>query len=238
MNVVDIAPTRRTDLAEFLGDVERLEEIFATWEETPRGVGRGLPACHRGASRRGADAAGAGAEIRSRGARRDEGRDRRRGRLRGAPPPRHHQGKPRRARRARARERAADARVPRRRRRAGDRWRRPSIEVRFLGACNGCPASTLTFHAGVKKAVEDACAEITEVVQAKGIGGGESGVNFVSPFALHAKGDWLAGRHLVRDSRRRHQGDDHRRREGDPLPPRQRRHLLPECLRPSRLRPR
>ena len=66
----------------------------------------------------------------------------------------------------------------------------PAIEVRFLGACDGCAASMLTFHAGVKKAVMDACPEITDVVQVKGSGsiaGGET-VRFVSPFA---DGNWL-----------------------------------------------
>jgi nitrite reductase/ring-hydroxylating ferredoxin subunit len=68
----------------------------------------------------------------------------------------------------------------------------PQIEVRFVGACDGCPASQLTFHAGVKKAVEESCPEITDVLQVKGTGaGGGNGVNFVSPFALHADGDWL-----------------------------------------------
>jgi Fe-S cluster biogenesis protein NfuA/nitrite reductase/ring-hydroxylating ferredoxin subunit len=68
----------------------------------------------------------------------------------------------------------------------------PSIEVRFTGACDGCPASALTFHAGVKKAVQDACPEITEIRQVRGLGGGsEGGVRFISPFALDAKGGWL-----------------------------------------------
>ena len=69
----------------------------------------------------------------------------------------------------------------------------PSVEVRFIGACDGCPASALTFHAGVKKAVQDACPEITDIVQVKGLGGSEeSGVRFVSPFALGDKGNWVA----------------------------------------------
>ena len=68
----------------------------------------------------------------------------------------------------------------------------PAIEVRFLGACDGCPASQLTFHAGVKKAVEDACPEITEVRQVKGSGVvNENAVHFVSPFANQATSDWL-----------------------------------------------
>jgi nitrite reductase/ring-hydroxylating ferredoxin subunit/Fe-S cluster biogenesis protein NfuA len=69
----------------------------------------------------------------------------------------------------------------------------PSIEVRFTGSCDGCPASQLTFHAGVKKAIDDACPEITEILQVKGSGAatqnGES-VRFVSPFALGTSGTW------------------------------------------------
>ena len=68
----------------------------------------------------------------------------------------------------------------------------PVAEVRFLGACDGCPASLLTFHAGVRKAVQDACPEITEIAQATGSASEDSGVRFVSPFALEAVGDWLA----------------------------------------------
>ena len=44
----------------------------------------------------------------------------------------------------------------------------PAVEVRFTGACDGCPASALTFHAGVKKAVQDACPEITEIISGQG----------------------------------------------------------------------
>jgi Fe-S cluster biogenesis protein NfuA/nitrite reductase/ring-hydroxylating ferredoxin subunit len=65
-------------------------------------------------------------------------------------------------------------------------------EVRFLGACDGCPASTLTFYAGVKKAIESHAPEIAEVRQAKGLGGGRSGeVTFVSPFAAGEGAGWL-----------------------------------------------
>jgi Fe-S cluster biogenesis protein NfuA len=41
----------------------------------------------------------------------------------------------------------------------------PRVELRFLGACDGCASSALTFHAGVEQAVRDACPEITEVVE-------------------------------------------------------------------------
>jgi Fe-S cluster biogenesis protein NfuA/nitrite reductase/ring-hydroxylating ferredoxin subunit len=68
----------------------------------------------------------------------------------------------------------------------------PAIEVRFTGSCDGCPASQLTFHAGVKKAVEDACPEITEILQVKGTAAtnGADSVRFVSPFALGEGGTW------------------------------------------------
>jgi Fe-S cluster biogenesis protein NfuA/nitrite reductase/ring-hydroxylating ferredoxin subunit len=68
----------------------------------------------------------------------------------------------------------------------------PAIEVRFTGSCDGCPASQLTFHAGVKKAVEDACPEITEILQVKGSATGNANdtVRFVSPFANSGGGSW------------------------------------------------
>jgi Fe-S cluster biogenesis protein NfuA len=60
----------------------------------------------------------------------------------------------------------------------------PSIEVRFTGACDGCPASALTFHAGVKKAVQDACPEITEIQQVKGLG---VPANVASDSSVHSR---------------------------------------------------
>lgn len=72
----------------------------------------------------------------------------------------------------------------------------PEAEVRFLGACDGCPASMLTFYAGVKKAVLDNVPEIAEVKQAKGLGGGSAeSVHFTSPFAAKETEGWqLAAR--------------------------------------------
>ena len=70
--------------------------------------------------------------------------------------------------------------------------RPPVAEVRLLGACDGCPASMLTFYAGVKKAIQDDVPEITEVKQAKGLGGGASdSLHFTSPFAAGQHGGWL-----------------------------------------------
>jgi nitrite reductase/ring-hydroxylating ferredoxin subunit/Fe-S cluster biogenesis protein NfuA len=66
-----------------------------------------------------------------------------------------------------------------------------AIEVRFTGACDSCAASAMTFHAGVKKAVEEHCPEITDIRQVKGLStGGDGAVNFISPFAGGTKGSW------------------------------------------------
>ena len=112
----------------------------------------------------------------------------------------------------------------------------PQIEVRFVGACDGCPASALTFHAGVKKAVEEACPEITDDPSGEGRRRRQrNGVNFVSPFALQRGRQLARRRHARGDSRRRRAIASARRREGAPVAAGQDRDLLPERLRPSRL---
>ncbi len=65
----------------------------------------------------------------------------------------------------------------------------PRVDVRFTGACDGCPASQLTFYAGVKKAIQEQVPEITEIRQAKGAGAGAGHTS--SPFAAYADG-WIA----------------------------------------------
>jgi nitrite reductase/ring-hydroxylating ferredoxin subunit/Fe-S cluster biogenesis protein NfuA len=70
-----------------------------------------------------------------------------------------------------------------------------TVEVRFLGSCDGCPASALTFVAGVRKAIVDACPEIVTVREVRGLSLGTSAATerpqFVSPFALHLEDGWL-----------------------------------------------
>lgn len=44
----------------------------------------------------------------------------------------------------------------------------PRVELRFLGACDGCASSAATLQAGVRRAVLDACPEVTEVVALPG----------------------------------------------------------------------
>ncbi len=54
--------------------------------------------------------------------------------------------------------------------------------VRLTGACDGCPASALTFYAGVKKTLQDALPEIEAVRQVKGLGQGSGAAHSTSPF--------------------------------------------------------
>lgn len=190
MNVVDTIPTRRNDLAELLSDVERLESIFATWDETPKNAvaayRTAIEALHGEALTRlvralKEDPAALAAIKRAIGDEIVYAVLRRHGILK--------------ASLAERVEIALAGIRPMLASHGGDvelvKVAPPAIEVRFVGACDGCPASQLTFHAGVKKAVEDACPEITEVLQVKGSGAvNENAVHFVSPFANQA-GDWL-----------------------------------------------
>jgi nitrite reductase/ring-hydroxylating ferredoxin subunit/Fe-S cluster biogenesis protein NfuA len=189
MNALDRTPTRRDDLSGFVGDIERLEVLFETWDETPRAATeayrRAIEALNGEAMRRlirslKSDPA-ALAALKTAVA--DE--------VVYAVLRRHEIVKPSLDERV---ERALEGVRPMLASHGGDveliRIAPPAIEVRFTGSCDGCPASALTFHAGVKKAVQDSCPEITDIRQVKGLGGG-SGVNFISPFALDGKGGWL-----------------------------------------------
>ena len=192
MNVHDMASTIRTDLAGFLADIERLETIFATWEENQQAAvgayrlaieelnGEALRRLIRALK---TDPAALAA---MKNAIADE--------VVYAVLRRHDIVKPSLNERVEA---ALEGVRPMLASHGGDvelvKVKPPSVEVRFIGACDGCPASALTFHAGVKKAVQDACPEITDIIQVKGFGGSEeSGVRFVSPFALGDKGNWVA----------------------------------------------
>jgi Fe-S cluster biogenesis protein NfuA/nitrite reductase/ring-hydroxylating ferredoxin subunit len=181
MNAIDIVP--EVDLASLLRDVERLEAIFGNWETTPRNAvdayRRAIEALHGEALRRLVLAlkTDPAAFAAMKAAVADEviyAVLRRHGVIRAGLGERV--------------ETALAAIRPMLASHGGDvelvKIAPPAIEVRFLGACDGCAASMLTFHAGVKKAVMDACSEITDVIQVKGVGGvGAATASFVSPFA-------------------------------------------------------
>ena len=195
MNALDKAPTPRNDLSKLLEDIERLEAIFGDWDETPRHAAlayrTAIEALQGEAIRRlvaglKSDPAAAAAMRAVLG---DE--------VVYAVLRRHNVVKPSIAERV---ETALQGVRPMLASHGGDvelvTVAPPAIEVRFTGSCDGCAASQLTFHAGVKKAVEDACPEITSIVQVKGRALAEgAGANFISPFALNMTGDWrMAGR--------------------------------------------
>lgn len=181
----------RNDIAHLAGDIERLEMIFEGWEETPRGAarayGRAIEALHGEALRRliAALKRDPAALAAMKTAVTDEvvySVLRRHGIVKASLTERV--------------ETALESIRPMLASHGGDvelvSVTPPAIEVRFTGACDGCPASQLTFHAGVKKAVEDACPEITEILQVKGAAASANGdsVRFVSPFALGQGGTW------------------------------------------------
>lgn len=192
MSVVEKIMSGRNDIAHLVGDIERLEMIFEGWEDTPRGAakayGLAIEALNGEALRRLIAALkhdpAALAAMKSAAA--DE--------VVYAVLRRHGIVKPSLTERVEA---ALESIRPMLASHGGDvelvSVVPPSIEVRFTGSCDGCPASQLTFHAGVKKAVEEACPEITEILQVKGTAvtgtNGES-VRFVSPFALGSGGRW------------------------------------------------
>lgn len=74
-----------------------------------------------------------------------------------------------------------------------------TVEVRLIGACHGCPASSQTLTEGVEKAIREHCPEILHIHQvSKGARegspvstNGEATIHFISPFALHAKAGWV-----------------------------------------------
>lgn len=76
-----------------------------------------------------------------------------------------------------------------------------TVELRLIGSCHGCPASSQTLSDGVEKAIRSHCPEIVHIHQvsrgapeqsrsSSATPDGASVVHFVSPFALHARNGW------------------------------------------------
>ncbi len=75
-----------------------------------------------------------------------------------------------------------------------------TVEIRLIGSCHGCPASSQTLTEGVEKAIRAHCPEIVHIHQVSkgapesqpgGAKNAEAVIHFISPFALHAKSGWL-----------------------------------------------
>lgn len=85
-----------------------------------------------------------------------------------------------------------------------------TVEVRLIGSCHGCPASSQTLTEGVEKAIRGHCPEILHIQQvSKGAREGAAGASqgasskseatvfYISPFALHAKAGWVEASELA-----------------------------------------
>jgi Fe-S cluster biogenesis protein NfuA/nitrite reductase/ring-hydroxylating ferredoxin subunit len=165
-----------------VGDVERLETVIANWEESQRGVAfayrQAIDALHKAALRN------LITEVKSAPAALDALR-------KAAADPvvyavlRHH-GLIQASQQERIEQALASVR-PMLGAHGGDvelvGFVPPDIvEVRFLGNCDGCSASTMTFVAGVKRAIEEHCPEIKQIRQVKSAGGSVTKASFTSPF--------------------------------------------------------
>jgi Fe-S cluster biogenesis protein NfuA len=223
--------SQRVDLAGLAGDVERLETIFETWEETPRGTiepcRRTIEALHGEALRRlvrtlKTDPA-ALAAIKD--AVTDE--------LVYAVLRRHEILK---ASLSEQVEAALASVPPMLASHGGDvellKVAPPAIEVRFTGASDGCPASVLTFRAGAKKGSRGGLPPDHRDPPDQGIWRRWPRPHaFRQSVRLGRRGRFDLRRHADANPRRKRAGDRNRLREGAAGSPRVGRHLFPECPR-------
>lgn len=67
-----------------------------------------------------------------------------------------------------------------------------TVEVRLIGTCSSCPASTLTLSQGVEQAIKNHCPEITKVVAVNNnptVNNANSGL--ISPFSSKITSTWI-----------------------------------------------
>ncbi len=70
-----------------------------------------------------------------------------------------------------------------------------TVEVRLLGSCHGCPASSQTLTEGIERSIREYCPEITTINQVsrgkpEAESNGEKKLYFISPFASGMKSNW------------------------------------------------
>lgn len=187
----ELQPTSRADLAGLLGDVELLEGLFALWNEDQRGAVDAyrcaIEALYAEAFRRLVRSLKSDpAALRAmKGAAADE--------VVYAVLRRHNIIKPSLNERV---DRALASVRPMLAAHGGDfelvSIEPPAVSIRFLGACDGCNASAITFQEGVERAIREACPEIQRVTLVKGASppGAVNAAGLVSPFDLSRHGTW------------------------------------------------
>lgn len=70
-----------------------------------------------------------------------------------------------------------------------------TVEVRLLGSCHGCPASSQTLTEGIERSIREFCPEIVHINQVsrgkpEAESNGEKKLYFISPFASGMKSNW------------------------------------------------
>ncbi len=67
-----------------------------------------------------------------------------------------------------------------------------TVEVKLIGTCSSCPASTLTLSQGVEQAIKSHCPEITKVIAVNSGAAVESSkLNLTSPFSSQRGSTWI-----------------------------------------------
>lgn len=67
-----------------------------------------------------------------------------------------------------------------------------TVEVRLIGTCSSCPASTLTLSQGVEQAIKNHCPEITKVVAVtNNLTVNNANSNLISPFSSKITSTWI-----------------------------------------------
>lgn len=67
-----------------------------------------------------------------------------------------------------------------------------TVEVKLVGNCSNCPASTLTMKDGVEQAIKTHCPEIKNVVSVNAPASGRVSDSISSPFAAQQETGWVA----------------------------------------------
>lgn len=67
-----------------------------------------------------------------------------------------------------------------------------TVEVRLIGTCSNCPASTLTLKQGVEQAIKNYCPEIQQVVAVNTPVVAQNNHSILSPFSAEQEAGWVA----------------------------------------------
>lgn len=67
-----------------------------------------------------------------------------------------------------------------------------TVEVKLVGTCSNCPASTLTLKQGVEQAIKNHCPEIQQVISVNTPVSTNNSNSIISPFSTENEAGWVA----------------------------------------------